>query len=134
MTAEKTTGEDVTRLAVARDGELLPGNTKKFAFRVAGVEIEAFLLNYKGELHAYVNRCRHVAMGLDWVDNEFFSEDGLHVVCATHGACYAPESGQCVSGPPLGKALVRVPLETENGVVFASLPETEIAAARARQA
>lgn len=115
------------RLVVARVGELAPRATKKFIFSVNGQEIEAFLLNHDGELHAYLNRCCHIPMGLDWVENQFYTEDGEHVMCATHGACYRPESGECVSGPPYGRFLTRVPLSIEGDEIIATLPESEVA-------
>jgi nitrite reductase/ring-hydroxylating ferredoxin subunit len=107
---------------IGRIDELRPGETKKFLLQCDGEEIEAFLLNYGGEYHAYVNRCRHVPMSLDWVENRFFTEDGRFVQCATHGAYYRPESGECVAGPPCGKTLVRVPLRVEDGTIVAECP------------
>ena len=107
---------------IARVGELHPGETKKFILERDGQEIEAFLLNYGGELHAYVNRCRHVPMGLDWVENQFFTEDGRFVQCATHGAYYVPETGECVAGPPCGRSLVRVEIRIDGDAVLAEWP------------
>ena len=107
---------------IARTGELSPGQTKKFVLACEGGEIEGFLLNTGGAFHAYVNRCRHVPMGLDWVENQFFTEDGAYVQCATHGAYYVPETGECVAGPPCGKSLVRVPLRIEGDVIVGECP------------
>ena len=112
------------RRTVARLGELRPGETRKFVFECGGQEVEGFVLNYAGELHAYVNRCRHVPMSLDWVENQFFTADGRFVQCATHGAYYRPETGECVAGPPCGKSLHRIPLTVEGGDVIADCPDT----------
>ncbi len=112
-------------IIVARDGELAPGTTRKFFLRIDGNEEECFLVNHEGRLFAYINRCNHVPMGLDWVDNQFFTEDRRYLQCATHGACYLPDTGECVSGPPCGKFLIRVPLRIENGEVVASAPMKE---------
>jgi nitrite reductase/ring-hydroxylating ferredoxin subunit len=109
---------------IARVGELKPGETKKFLLACPEQEIEGFLLNYAGALHAYVNRCRHVPMGLDWVENQFFTEDGRFVQCATHGAYYRPETGECIAGPPCGRSLVRVPIRVEGDAVVAECPGT----------
>lgn len=108
---------------VARRDELRPGQTKKFWLHCAGREVEAFVLNHAGTFHAYVNRCCHVPMTMDWIENQFFTEDGCHVQCATHGALYEPDSGQCVAGPPLGKNLTRVPLVIEGDDIYASCPQ-----------
>ena len=107
---------------IARTTELGPGQTKKFVLACDGREIEGFVLNVAGAFHAYVNRCRHVPMGLDWVENQFFTEDGQFIQCATHGAYYVPDTGECVAGPPCGKSLVRVPLTIEDDRILAECP------------
>jgi nitrite reductase/ring-hydroxylating ferredoxin subunit len=107
---------------IARTSELPPGRTKKFVLECDGREIEGFVLNVAGAFHAYVNRCRHVPMGLDWVENQFFTEDGQFVQCATHGAYYLPDTGECIAGPPCGKSLVRVPLEVDGDTIRAGCP------------
>ena len=95
-----------------------PGKTAKFVLTRDGRELEAFVLNHDGRLVAYVNRCCHIPMTMDWVENQFFTDDGQYVQCATHGAYYVPETGECIAGPPCGKSLVRVPLRIEAGPAF----------------
>jgi nitrite reductase/ring-hydroxylating ferredoxin subunit len=107
---------------IAEVGELRPGESKKFLLACQGQEVEGFLLNYGGEHHAYVNRCRHVPMSLDWVENQFFTEDGRFVQCATHGAYYRPETGECIAGPPCGRSLIRVPIEIDGTTIVAHCP------------
>jgi nitrite reductase/ring-hydroxylating ferredoxin subunit len=109
-------------VAIARVDELRPGETKKFLLDCDGREIEGFLLNWGGTHHAYVNRCRHVPMSLDWVENQFFTADGRFVQCATHGAYYLPETGECVAGPPCGRSLVRVPVRIDGATIVADCP------------
>ena len=107
---------------VARADELAPGTTKKFLLKCNGNTLEALLVNYEGRLHAYVNRCRHLALSLDWVDNEFFTEDKRYLICANHGATYEPTTGECVWGPCYGAFLQGVPLEIADGKVRAFCP------------
>ena len=107
---------------IATVGELGPGQSKKFVLDCEGREVEGFLLNVAGGYHAYVNRCRHVPMSLDWVENQFFTEDGQFVQCATHGAYYVPDTGECIAGPPCGRYLVRIPLRIDGGVIVAQCP------------
>ena len=107
---------------VARADELPPGRTKKFLLKCNGNTVEALLVNYEGRLRAYVNRCRHIALSLDWVDNEFFTEDGRYLICANHGATYEPTTGECVWGPCFGAFLQSVPLEIAGGEVRAFCP------------
>jgi nitrite reductase/ring-hydroxylating ferredoxin subunit len=114
--------EDQTTVVVGHTGEIAPGTTKKFVFVQRGFPLEAFVVNRGGEFHAYLNRCRHVPMTMDWVENQFLTEDGEYILCSTHGACYVPETGECVEGPPRGKFLIRVPLRIEDGMIVATMP------------
>jgi nitrite reductase/ring-hydroxylating ferredoxin subunit len=111
------------RKFVARVGELPPGSSKKFVIKPGGHAVEAFLVNYEGALYAYVNRCRHIALSLDWVDNRFFTEDGRHIICANHGATYEPKTGECIWGPCLGAFLQPVALEIAEEKVYALCPD-----------
>ena len=88
----------------------------KFLLPIRGADEECFLINFNGEFHAYVNRCRHVPMPMDWVDNQFFAEEGRYLMCQTHNAYYEPGSGECIAGPAsaCGKFLYRVPLEIKD--------------------
>jgi len=112
-------------IVVARVGEIAPGRTKKFFLICDGREEECFVVNHQGQLYAYINRCCHVPMTMDWVDNQFMTEDKQFIQCATHGACYLPDTGECVGGPPFGQFLTRVPLTTEGDQVFASAPTAD---------
>lgn len=98
--------------------------------RCAGNIIEAMLINYEGDVFAYLNRCRHIALSLDWVDNQFFSEDKRYLICANHGATYEPRTGECIWGPCAGAHLQGVPLEFEDGNIFACCPEPDDEARR----
>jgi nitrite reductase/ring-hydroxylating ferredoxin subunit len=82
------------------------------------MRVDAFVANFKGEIVAYENLCRHLPITLDYGDGEFFSNDGSLFVCQTHGAFYEPKSGLCVAGPCTGASLI--PLETEqtDGHIF----------------
>jgi nitrite reductase/ring-hydroxylating ferredoxin subunit len=101
------------------------GTTRKFTLTRDGREREAFVLHHAGGFVAYLNRCCHIPMTMDWVENQFLSDDGQHILCATHGALYEPESGECVAGPPLGQCLTRVPIEIRDGVLWADWPDGE---------
>ena len=103
--------------------DLAPGQSRKFFLPCAGGELEAFVVNHRGALHAYLNRCCHIPMTMDWVENQFFSDDGAHIQCATHGALYEPDSGECVAGPPLGQCLTTVPIVVRDGIILARCPE-----------
>ncbi|MEB2284605.1 MAG: hypothetical protein B6D46_00635 [Polyangiaceae bacterium UTPRO1] len=115
--------EQSREVVVAAVGELAPGTTRKFLLPTAGEPTEAFIVNVDGTLHAWVNRCRHIAITMDWVEGRFLDDSGCYVVCATHGALYEPATGHCVSGPPFGRALIRVPLRMDGERVIATIPD-----------
>jgi|SRR5579862_6353426 len=108
-----------TSVVIAQIGEIQPGHTKKFLLAIDGREEECFAVNHGGTLYAYVNRCCHVPMTMDWIDNQFMTEDQQFIQCATHGACYVPETGECISGPPCGKFLTPVALTVRGDQVRA---------------
>ena len=107
---------------VARAAEIAPGRSRKFVLQCNGAEVEAFVVNHAGAFYAYVNRCCHIPMTMDWVENQFLTEDHAHIQCATHGALYEPASGECVAGPPLGQCLTAVPLVVRDGMILAGCP------------
>lgn len=78
----------------------------------------AFAVRHRGRVHAYINRCAHVGVELDWEPGAFFDASKLYLICATHGARYAPESGRCFAGPCKGGALEPVAVEERAGAVY----------------
>jgi nitrite reductase/ring-hydroxylating ferredoxin subunit len=103
-------------------GDLPPGATRKFFLPSAGERVEAFVVNVAGTLHAWVNRCRHVPLTMDWVENRFLDDEGF-IVCATHGARYRPDTGECILGPPVGRRLIGVPLRVDGDRIVATVPD-----------
>ncbi len=93
------------------------GEACPFDVRYQGQTCRAFALRWKGRVFAYLNRCSHVAMEMDWRPNRFFDLTGQHIVCASHGALFRPDTGQCVGGPGRGP-LVRIETVELDGVVF----------------
>jgi len=110
-------------VTVGRVDELSHGMTKKFLLSCEGRTVEGLLLNYEGRLFAYLNRCCHISLSMDWVDNQLFTEDQRYLICANHGATYEPTTGECVWGPCYGAFLRGVPLEIRGGQVVAFCPE-----------
>jgi nitrite reductase/ring-hydroxylating ferredoxin subunit len=78
----------------------------------------AFVVRYNGRVHAYLNRCAHVPVRLDWEQGEFFDFSRLYLVCATHGALYAPDSGHCLGGRCNGKSLQALKVVERDGAVY----------------
>lgn len=93
------------------------GPAVPFDVMYAGQTCRAFAVRYQGQPHAYLNRCSHVAMEMDWQPNRVFDDTGRWLLCATHGASYAPDTGACMGGPCRG-GLVKIALDEQGDVVF----------------
>jgi len=91
------------------------GDGVRFEVELDGRSEPAFAVRYQGRVYAYLNRCAHMPMELDWKPGKFFDAWGLHLICSTHGAAYAPDSGKCLRGPCFAEGLVPVPVEERNG-------------------
>lgn len=78
----------------------------------------AFALRFDGRVVAYINRCVHVPSEMDWQAGEFLDADKRHIVCATHGASYAPASGRCLGGACGGGRLMAIEVSESEGQVY----------------
>ena len=95
------------------------GEALRFEVQVEGQSCSAFVVRHQGRAYGYLNRCSHVAMELDWLPGAVFDSDGRYLMCATHGALYEPDSGQCAGGPCLGRGgLRKLDVVEEGGVVY----------------
>ena len=92
------------------------GQAVSFDVVHAGQSCRAFAIRFEGVAHAFLNRCSHVAMELDYQPDRFFDDTGQWLLCATHGAVYRPDTGECAGGPCRG-GLVKVALSEQGGVV-----------------
>jgi nitrite reductase/ring-hydroxylating ferredoxin subunit len=106
------------RQALCNTRDLLEGGMAvPFDVIYAGQTCRAFAVRFEGGVHAYLNRCTHVAMELDWQPNRVFDDQGQWLLCASHGAAYRPDTGQCAGGPCQG-GLVKIQLSESEGVVY----------------
>jgi nitrite reductase/ring-hydroxylating ferredoxin subunit len=104
-------------LALCNSGDLVDGGPAvSFDLRYQGLSSRAFAVRYQGQVHAYLNRCSHVAMEMDWQPDRFFDPSGRWLVCATHGALYEPDTGACRGGP-CKRGLISVNVLEFDGVI-----------------
>jgi nitrite reductase/ring-hydroxylating ferredoxin subunit len=111
---------------IAKVEELPPGRVKKFWLICRKYRVDAFLVNDEGRFYAYVNRCRHMTTPLDFVRDQFLSEDRRHLMCYTHGALYEPATGLCIAGPCKGESLYRLPVRVDRGDILVGCPEGDL--------
>jgi nitrite reductase/ring-hydroxylating ferredoxin subunit len=109
--------EAAAQVALCTSADLVEGGEAvPFDVLYAGQTCRAFAVRWHGVPHAYLNRCAHVAMEMDWQPNRFFDDSGQWLLCSTHGAAYRPDTGACAGGPCRG-GLVKIVLAERDGVV-----------------
>jgi len=100
------------------------GATKMFPILDgAGHPTEGFLVRFGGALHAYINRCPHVPLSLDYGDGQVFDEEQRWLICRNHGAVFEPDTGRCVAGPCAGASLQRLTLHIVGTIVAVAPPQ-----------
>ena len=71
----------------------------------SGTTHPSFVIRYEGKLYAYLNRCSHRHIELDFLPGQFFDTSGEYLICSTHAALFDPRTGACCGGPCDGKGL-----------------------------
>lgn len=72
----------------------------------------------EGTLYVYQNRCPHRGIHLEWLPDQFLDSSGSLIQCATHGALFLIDSGECVAGPCAGQALRALPCTEQDGTIW----------------
>lgn len=110
---------DETTILICQSSELEEGGKGiRFPVTVGGEDGTGFVVRYDGKVYAYLNRCAHVPIELDWNEGDFFESGGLYLMCSTHGALYMPETGHCAGGPCRGGRLRPITVVEKDNQVF----------------
>lgn len=91
------------------------GKALVFDVLLWGQPARAFAMRFEGALVAYINRCAHVPVEMDWQAGEFLDQEQRWIVCSIHGASYEPADGRCVGGPCGRGKLIRVAIAEIDG-------------------
>ena len=117
-------------LAALRDPD-----ARGFTVPGPGGEVAVVLVRCGAVVRAYLNRCPHTGVGLEWVPDRFLDPSGRFLQCATHGALFRIEDGRCVAGPCTGDRLEPLAVEVVDGEIRVHPPPgAGLSAARARPA
>jgi nitrite reductase/ring-hydroxylating ferredoxin subunit len=106
------------RLICASDQLVDGGDGVRFDVEWMGTAEPAFAVRYGGSVYAYLNRCGHVPVEIDWQHGRFFDFTGLDLICTVHGALYDPRSGECLGGRCQGRGLRPLAVVEKDGGVF----------------
>ena len=85
--------------------ELTEGQSRGFEL----AELKLLVVRREGQVYAYQNRCPHRGIPLEWQPDQFLDHSNSLIQCATHGALFLIEDGECVSGPCAGQTLTAIP-------------------------
>jgi len=124
---QEETNRSATERRLCLSSELADGGPGvRFTVDSFAGEQVAFVIRHAGRVYAYLNRCAHVPIELDWQPSEFFDDSKLYLICATHGALYFPDNGHCFSGRCNGKGLTPLSVEERDGVVYLCVASGEL--------
>jgi nitrite reductase/ring-hydroxylating ferredoxin subunit len=94
------------------------GRATVFDVMLWGQPARAFALRFEGRAVAYLNRCAHVPVEMDWQPGEFLDLDRRWIVCSIHGATYEPADGRCIGGPCGRSRLMPLEVHEAGGQVY----------------
>ncbi len=75
-------------------------------FEVQGKKLVA--LNYRDQIYIYENSCPHRSIPLEWQPDQFLDYEKTFIQCATHGALFKIDTGECIAGPCVDDQLNKI--------------------------
>lgn len=112
-------GTDMTPLCPST--ELAEGQSRGFQIG----ELRLLVIRKGAQVHAFENRCPHRGVPLEWQPDQFLDTSGSLIQCATHGALFLIDSGECVAGPCSGQTLRALPTHEADGFIWLQDNETD---------
>lgn len=104
--------------------DLADPGCREFSIGEGDWPFKGFVVRQGDKVFAYQNLCAHVGHPLNWSPDSFLTKNKDAIICASHGAMYDIQSGECVAGPCRGKHLSRVDVDVRDGVVYVKGPES----------
>ena len=105
-------------VAVANAGDITEGTAKEITLPHCDLPLEMFVVRKNDRFYAYLNRCPHTGVSLNWQPDQFFDIEHEYIQCATHGALFTVETGYCVRGPCAGAYLQAITLIVKDGRLY----------------
>ena len=101
-------------IRLCASNELVEGQSRGFVLP----QIPVLAVRRDGVPYLYENRCPHRGIALEWLPDQFLDSSGSLLQCATHGALFLIESGECVAGPCAGQGLRPLIGSEREGVIW----------------
>lgn len=113
---------------LCHETEVAEGDAKGFPIDGAP-RTKVIVLRHGGRLIGWLDSCPHYPGGtpMAWRTDAYLNKDRTKIVCASHGATFDKETGECELGPCIGKSLTHVPLrvDADGGVHIADPDQGE---------
>ena len=109
-------------IAVGRLDELDDPGCREFEIGKGDWPFRGFVVRQGDGVFAYQNFCAHVGHPLNWSPNKFLTKDKTAIICASHGATYQIDTGDCFAGPGKGGSLKKVDLAIREGIIYVTGP------------
>lgn len=100
---------------------LLEGHSRGFEY----ANTRLLAVRREGRVYIYLNRCPHRGIGLEWQPDQFLDPSASLIQCATHGALFLIESGECVAGPCAGQFLSAIDCREDSQGIWIDLEASE---------
>lgn len=105
--------------------ELEDPGCREFTIGEGDWPFRGFVVRKGVDVFAYQNFCMHAGHPLNWSPNKFLTKDKTAIICASHGATFDIETGECTGGPAAGRALRPVKAEVRDGTVYVTGPSAQ---------
>ena len=103
--------------------EIPDGDSAGFVVERNGQPLGIVTVRQGSEVFAYVNSCPHVGVPLDFTPGKFLDLTKTYIQCASHGATFRIETGECIGGPCAGKSLIPIPVRMDGADVYVNVEE-----------
>ena len=124
MSRNATDGRVLCRVA-----ELDATGCRQFTLGQGEWPLRCFAVRSAKGIRAYVNRCAHMRLTMNYMPDRFLNYDDSLIQCYVHGALFVKENGYCLAGPCTGASLAEVPIRIVADAVLlaAGVDENEFA-------
>ncbi|WP_455209761.1 Rieske (2Fe-2S) protein [Kaarinaea lacus] len=105
-------------IPLANTGDIAEDSAKAFELSQFEPPMELFVVHQQQRFFAYLNRCPHTGVNLNWWPDQFFDVEHEYIQCATHGALFKVENGYCVRGPCAGASLQPMSIVIQDNTIY----------------
>lgn len=111
----------MTAQPVCTVSEIPDGEAKGFTLSSEGRQIRIVVVRQGSVFRAYLNRCPHEGIPLDWTPGRFLTPRKDYLLCQIHGALFEIEDGFCIDGPCAGDSLTPLEVTVEDDRLFVAV-------------